>query len=68
MNAIKIISRAVVSRDMSRSRDTIFQSLSIEGLKGVFATFLNVRFKDKFPTVFLYRKTHNNFYSINLSS
>ena len=28
-----VLNRAVVSRDMSRSRDTIFQSLGLEGLK-----------------------------------
>ena len=31
--AMGIASRAVVSRDMSRSRDAIFQSLGLEGLK-----------------------------------
>ena len=29
----EIKTRAVVSRDMSQSRDTIFQSLGLEGLK-----------------------------------
>ena len=31
--ASRVVSRAVVSRDMSRSRDTIFQRLGLEGLK-----------------------------------